>query len=60
MTKRSTGDNELSVAQVKDPRSIEKKPYQSPALREYGHLHLLTQGSGTMMNDAASGMRMTT
>jgi hypothetical protein len=41
-------------------RPVEQKPaklkYTSPNLKQYGAIHLLTQGSGNVGNDAGAGM----
>ncbi len=33
-----------------------KRPYKSPALKDYGKLHLVTQGSGPLNGDAGQLM----
>ncbi len=42
----------------KDSSEILRKPYQAPALAQFGAIHHATQGSSGMSADGGAGMTM--
>jgi hypothetical protein len=50
-----TKDLKTLKASTENPTELEHKPYNKPALTEYGTLAKLTQGGGGSVGEAGSG-----